>query len=45
MAGLLGGAPDAAPAERVYRGRAWLRVTLTVLSFVSGAPVEISLAS
>lgn len=45
VAGLLGGAPDAALAERVYRERAWLRVTPTVLSFASGAPVEIALAS
>jgi len=42
VARLLQGSPDAALAERVYRDRAWLRVTPTVLSFASGAPVEIA---
>lgn len=42
VAGLLRGAPDAELARRVYRERAWLRVTPTVLSFLGGSPTEVS---
>jgi hypothetical protein len=44
VAGALAGTPDAALARRVYSEHDWLRVTPTVLSFASGAPVELSLA-
>ena len=43
VAGLLCGSPDAALAQRVYREHPWLRVTPTVLTMFSGAPVEIEL--
>jgi hypothetical protein len=45
VASLLGGTPDAALAERVYREHEWVRVTPTVLSFARGAPVEVAVAS
>src|SRR5262249_10556721 len=44
VAGALAGTPDTALARRVYAEHDWLRVTPTVLSFASGAPVELSLA-
>jgi len=41
VAGLLSGSPDAALAQSVYRERAWLQVTPSILSFASGAPMEL----
>ena len=41
VAARLYGAPDAATARGVYREHPWLQVTPTVLSFASGAPVEV----
>jgi hypothetical protein len=41
VAAELAGSPDATTAVRVYRENDWLRVTPTVLSFASGAPVEV----
>ena len=41
VAGLLCGSPDAALAQRVYQERAWLQVTPSILSFATGAPVEL----
>lgn len=43
VARLLGGSPDAALAQRVYREHAWLQVTPTILSFATGAPVEVTI--
>jgi hypothetical protein len=43
VAGMLHGSPDAALAQRVYREREWLQVPSKVLSFASGAPVEIDM--
>jgi hypothetical protein len=45
VAALLGGSPDAALAQRVYREHPWLRVTPSVLSFANGPPVEIRIGS
>jgi hypothetical protein len=42
VAGLLHGSPGAALARRVYGEREWLRVPPTVLSFATGAPVELA---
>jgi hypothetical protein len=44
VARALEGAPAAGLARRTYAERDWLRVTPTVLSFASGAPVELTLA-
>ena len=41
VAELLCGSPDASLAQRVYREREWLRVTPRILSFATGAPMEI----
>jgi len=45
VAALLHGSPDATLARRVYRERAWLRVTPTILSFATGTPLEIEVPS
>jgi hypothetical protein len=42
VATLLGGTPDAALAERVYREHDWLRVTPTIVSYLAGGPVEVT---
>lgn len=39
---LLRGAPDEEMAHRVYRENDWVRVTPTVLSFLSGTPTEVA---
>ena len=44
VARALEGAPAAGLARRTYAERDWLRVTPTVLSFASDAPVELTLA-
>jgi hypothetical protein len=44
VARALEGAPAAGLARRMYAEHDWLRVTPTVLSFASGAPVELTLA-
>jgi len=41
VAELLCGSPDATLARRVYREHEWLRVTERIMSFASGAPVEV----
>jgi hypothetical protein len=43
VAGALRGTPDADLARRIYTEHDWLRVTPRVLSFASGAPVELAL--
>lgn len=43
VAALLGGSPDAALAQRVYREHEWLRVTPSILSFANGPPVEVEI--
>ena len=43
VAALLGGSPDAALAQRVYREHEWLRVTPSILSFANGPPVEVQI--
>jgi hypothetical protein len=42
IARLLRGAPDEELAHRVYRENGWLKVTPTVLSFLSGTPTEVT---
>jgi hypothetical protein len=39
----LAGTPDADLARRVYRENGWLAVTPTVMSFLTGAPVEVAI--
>jgi len=43
VADALRGSPDAELARRIYAEHDWLRVTPRVLSFASGAPVELAL--
>ena len=42
VAAVLAGAPDAAVAQRVYRENPWLVVTPTVMSLLTGGPVELA---
>lgn len=43
VAAELGGMPDADRAQRVYRENTWLAVTPTVMSLLTGAPVEVGI--